>query len=295
MKENGLVDWILFVVLSMIWGSSFVLMKEGLVSLSFVQVASVRIVSAGIILLPVTLRTIGSIAGKKLALVILSGVLGSFIPAYLFCAAETGISSSMAGVLNSLTPVFVILFGILFFKHRIPIIKILGMGIAFAGSILLYKSSVAAGEPSRVFEVSLIILATMSYGANVNMVNKYLLKIPSLQIVAIAMSCCAIPAAMVLYWSGFFGLDFSAPLLWKSIGSSALLGVIGSAGASFLFYMLLKRAGTVFASMVTYAMPVVALLLGLWYGEAINSLQLLSMLIILSGVFITHRKNKSVT
>jgi drug/metabolite transporter (DMT)-like permease len=295
-KANVFWDWVIFISLSIIWGSSFVLMKEGLKGLSFTQVASLRIVTAGLVLLPITIRYILTIPRNKLLTVILSGLLGSLIPAYLFCAAETGISSSAAGVLNSLTPVFVILFGILFFKHKIPAIKILGMCIAFAGSILLYFSRADNDDGSKFIMVLLVIIATMCYGANVNLVNKYLLKIPSLQIVAIALTCCSIPALAVLYFSGFFKLDLLSPVVGSSIVFSSILGIIGTALASFLFYMLLKRAGTVFASMVTYAMPVVALLLGMWYGETINLLQVLSMVVILSGVFITHKKtnNKSI-
>ena len=276
--------------LSVIWGSSFVLMKEGLSGLSFTQVASMRIVSAGLVLLPITVRYITTIPKKKLPTIILSGLLGSLIPAYLFCAAETGISSSTAGVLNSLTPVFVILFGIVFFKHKIPAIKILGMVIAFTGSILLYFSRADSDDGSKFIMVLLVIIATMCYGANVNLVNKYLLKIPSLQIVSVALTCCSIPALVVLYFSGFFKLDLLSPVVGRSIIFSSILGVVGTALASFLFYMLLKRAGTVFASMVTYAMPVVALLLGMWYGESINLLHVLSMLVILAGVYITHKK-----
>ena len=290
MKADVFWDWVIFISLSIIWGSSFVLMKEGLNGLSFTQVASMRIVSAGLVLFPITVRYIITIPKKKLPTIILSGLLGSLIPAYLFCAAETGISSSTAGVLNSLTPVFVILFGIVFFKHRIPAIKILGMVIAFTGSILLYFSRTDSDDGSKFIMVLLVIIATMCYGANVNLVNKYLLKIPSLQIVSVALTCCSIPALAVLYFSGFFKLDLLSPVVSRSIVFSSILGVVGTALASFLFYMLLKRAGTVFASMVTYAMPVVALLLGMWYGESINLLHILSMLVILSGVYITHKK-----
>ena len=290
MKADVFWDWVIFISLSVIWGSSFVLMKEGLSGLSFTQVASMRIVSAGLVLLPITVRYITTIPKKKLPTIILSGLLGSLIPAYLFCAAETGISSSTAGVLNSLTPVFVILFGIVFFKHKIPAIKILGMVIAFTGSILLYFSRTDSDDGSKFIMVLLVIIATMCYGANVNLVNKYLLKIPSLQIVSVALTCCSIPALVVLYFSGFFKLDLLSPVVGRSIIFSSILGVVGTALASFLFYMLLKRAGTVFASMVTYAMPVVALLLGMWYGESINLLHVLSMLVILAGVYITHKK-----
>ena len=290
MKADVFWDWVIFISLSIIWGSSFVLMKEGLNGLSFTQVASMRIVSAGLVLFPITVRYITTIPKKKIPTIILSGLLGSLIPAYLFCAAETGISSSTAGVLNSLTPVFVILFGIVFFKHRIPAIKILGMVIAFTGSILLYFSRTESDDGSKFIMVLLVIIATMCYGANVNLVNKYLLKIPSLQIVSVALTCCSIPALAVLYFSGFFKLNLLSPVVARSIVFSSILGVVGTALASFLFYMLLKRAGTVFASMVTYAMPVVALLLGMWYGESINMLHILSMLVILSGVYITHKK-----
>lgn len=296
LKNKGTLEWLIFIALSIIWGSSFILMKEGLKGLTFTQVASIRIVSSGICLLPITIRHFKKIPKKKLPIVILSGVLGSLLPAYLFCAAESGengLSSSAAGVLNSLTPVFVIIFGVFFFGHKIPAFKVIGMCIAFAGSILLYYSRAGAdGSTLKLLMILLIVLATMSYGINVNMVNKYLLGIPSLQIVAVALSMSSIPALVVLYFTGFFSLPFHETVVYKSIFFSSLLGIGGTALASFWFYVLLKRAGVVFASMVTYAMPIVALGWGSIYGEGINLLQVTSMLVILAGVFLTHKKSK---
>ncbi len=291
-SKSALLHWGIFIILAVTWGSSFVLMKEGLRELSFTQVASLRIVFAGLVLLPVAVINLKTIAVRKIPVVMLSGVLGSLLPAYLFCAAETGISSSMAGVLNSLTPVFVLLFGLLFFKIKIPAIKIAGIALSFSGSILLYYAGKNSGSADGFFFILLIVIATMCYGANVNMVQKYLMGIPSLHIVAVAMGSSGMIALVVLWLTGFFEMDFEQIALQKSIGFTAILGILGTALASYLFYKLMKSAGAVFASMVTYAMPVVAILWGIVYKEPVNLLQVVSMLVILGGVYLAHKKKE---
>ncbi len=261
MGSNRVTNWFIFIVLSIIWGSSFILMMKGLVSLNAYQVASLRIIFSGVVLLPVAIRHIGSVPKSKLWVIFLSGVQGSLIPAYLFCLAETKIDSSLAGSLNALTPVFVLIMGTLFFQTRVAGNKILGICISFAGSVLLFFaqpfSSHAGGS---VFYTLLVIVATMLYGLNVNMVGKYLKGIPSLHIAAIALSLSAIPALIVLCFTGYFSQDiFSKPMLIAT-GYTFILGVFGTALASIFFYVLMKRAGMVFASMVTYAIPAVAIM-----------------------------------
>ena len=220
----------------------------------------------------------------------MSGVLGSLLPAYLFCIAEQDIDSALAGVLNSLTPIFVIIIGAIFFQSKTSTNKVIGILIAFSGSILLFLSQPNFSENSNAFHVLLVVIATIMYGTNVNMVHRYLNNIPSLQIAALALFLNSIPALIVLYFTGYFQLDLTDKGILLSTGFSFILGIFGTAVASVMFYMLIKRAGAVFSSMVTYGIPFVAIMWGMIYGEKIGWKQVLSLLIILAGVYVANRK-----
>jgi drug/metabolite transporter (DMT)-like permease len=292
--SNKLTNWLIFITLSLIWGSSFILMMKGLVSLSAYQVASLRIIFSGIVLLPVALKHFKTIPKNKLFIIFLSGVQGSLLPAYLFCIAETKIDSSLAGSLNALTPVFVIIMGALFFNNKVSNNKVLGICISFIGSVLLFLAQPTFAQDSNILYVLLVVMATLMYGLNVNMVGKYLGGIPSLHIAAIALVLNAIPALIVLYFTGYFSQDiFSTPMLIAT-GYTFILGVLGTAFASIIFYMLMKRAGMVFASMVTYAIPAVAVGWGVVYGEAVGWKQIICLAIILSGVYVANKVQKDV-
>ncbi len=290
--SKGFLNWFIFILLSIIWGSSFVLMKEGLKNLSAYQVASLRIVFSGIVLLPTAIKYIGQIPKDKIGIIFLSGLLGSLLPAYLFCVAEEGIDSALAGTLNSLTPIFVIITGALFFNSKTTANKVLGIVISFAGSILLLFSKGNMSESQNLLYISYVVLATIFYGINVNMVHRHLHHIGSLQIAAVALTLNAIPAAIVLAATGYFSLPLTSHSVLISTGASALLGIAGTALASVIFYMLVKRAGVVFASMVTYGIPVVAIVWGIIYGEEVGWKQVLCLLLILSGVYVANRKTQ---
>jgi drug/metabolite transporter (DMT)-like permease len=288
--NSNFFNWFLFVLLSIIWGSSFILMKEGMVGLSSYQVASLRIISAGIVLLPMALMSLRLIPKKLMWYVFFSGTLGSLIPAYLFCLAEEKIDSGLAGVLNSLTPIFVILSGALFFQSRASIYKIIGILIALFGSVLLFLFQPHFSEGNNLLQILYVLLATAFYGYNVNMVNKHLRHIPSIRIAAVAMLLNSIPALVVLFFTGYFSENIFDRQVLISTGYSAILGIFGTAIATILFYMLLKRAGSIFASMVTYGIPIVALLWGVVYGEEVGWKQVFGMGVILIGVWVANRK-----
>lgn len=288
--DNKLVNWLLFIALSFIWGSSFILIKGGLEHLSAYQVASIRVISSGLILLPVTLVSIRQIPKNRMFIVFLSGVLGTLLPAYLFCLAEEGIDSALAGTLNSLTPIFVIIAGALFFNARTTSNKIWGIIIAFVGTFMLFLSQPDFGHDSNLVYISFVVLATILYGINVNMVHKYLSHIGSLKLAAVALSLNAIPALVVLFFTGYFQQDLMATGTLMSTGFSTLLGIFGTAMASVLFYVLIKRAGAVFASMVTYGIPVIAIMWGLIFGEQIGWKQVVSMCVILAGVWVANMR-----
>ncbi len=285
--NKNLLNWLIFIVLSFIWGSSFILMKLGLEKLSSYQVAALRIVSSGVVLLPTAIKFYKLIPADKRFITFMSGVLGSLLPAFLFCKAEEGLDSGLAGTLNALTPIFVIIIGALFFKVKTSTHKVVGIIIAFTGSILLLLSNGISGSQNILY-IALIVLATIFYGINVNMVSKNLRGIGSLQIAAFALTTIAFPALLVLIFSGFFNLSFSDPAILKAIGYSAVLGVAGTAFASIIFYKLMKSAGPVFSSMVTYGIPVIAIMWGIWYDEKIGWQQWLCLLVILTGVFVAN-------
>ena len=220
----------------------------------------------------------------------MSGVLGSLLPAYLFCVAEIGIDGALAGTLNSLTPIFVIITGALFFSSKTSTNKILGILTAFTGSILLLISKGHMQESQNLLYVLYVVLATIFYGFNVNMVYKYLKDIGSLQIASVALSLNAIPALIVLYFTGYFSLPLTDSGVLYSTGHAALLGIMGTAVASIIFYKLVKSAGAVFASMVTYGIPIIANIWGIIYGEEVGWKQFACLLLILAGVYIANRK-----
>ncbi|MEP7255561.1 MAG: DMT family transporter [Ferruginibacter sp.] len=288
--NKGFLNWLIFIILSIIWGSSFIMMKEGLLHLTAYQVAALRIVFSGIVLLPSAIKHFKQIPKNKLLVIFMAGVLGSLLPAFLFCVAEEGIDSALAGTLNSLTPIFVIIAGALFFNSKTSANKILGIFIAFTGSILLLFSKGHMQESQNMLYVSFIVLATICYGINVNMVHKYLPDIGSIQIAAIALSLNAIPALIILIFTGYFNLPLTDSGILYSTGHAALLGIFGTAIASIIFYVLIKRAGAVFSSMVTYGIPIIANFWGIIYGEEVGWKQFACLLLILAGVYIANRK-----
>ncbi len=264
------------------------LMKEGLRSFSPYQVASLRMLFAGLVLLPFAIKALPQIPKDKMGLVLISGVSGNFIPAFLFCVAETQIDSALAGILNSLTPLFTILVGIGFFKVQTNVTKMIGVIIGFIGLCFL----LAAGKDMSLHNMGyagLVLIATLFYGINVNMVGRYLQNIGAFNIASVAFAFLILPSAAILFFTGYFNNDFANHLIIHSTLASAVLGIIGTSVASILFYYLIKRAGVIFGSLVTYGIPIVAVCWGMVYGEKITPMQYVWMGVILIGVFIANR------
>jgi len=267
-------------------------MKEGLTALSAYQVASLRMLFSGLVLLPFAISAFKKIPKEKMGTVFLAGFLGNFIPAYLFCIAETNIDSSLAGILNSLTPLFTILVGLSFFKTTINKQKMIGVMIGFIGLCLLFAAGKNISFQNLSF-ASLVLVATFFYGLNVNLVGKFLKNIRSIDIVSVAFAFLIIPSALILYITGYFSMSFNNPHFQQATIASIILGVVGTSIASILFYMLIKRSTIIFASMVTYGIPVIAVAWGVYFGESISILQIGSLLIILAGVYIVNKPQQA--
>ena len=287
-------DWFLFIALCIIWGSSFILMKEGMLALTPYQVAAIRIFCAGIILLPFSFAALKKLPTKTIPVIILAGLMGSFFPAFLFCIAETKIDSSLAGILNALTPLFTIVIGMLFFELKAGKQKLIGITIGFLGLLLLFVSN-GHLDTTNLSYTSLVLLATLMYGVNVNLVGKYMKEVGSFNIAIIAFSFLTIPCIIILIVTGYFDLPLTNPKVLWSTFASAILGILGTALANIMFYMLLKRSGALFASMVTYGIPLVAVIWGLFYGEQITMLQVVSMMVILVGVYLANISKEKAT
>ena len=292
MIKDKFINWALFIALSLIWGSSFLLMKIGLEALKPTQVAALRILSAGIMLLPFFIKSIKAIDNSKIALVFLSGSIGSFIPAFLFCFAETQINSSLTGMLNSLTPLFAVVLGALFFKVKNTWQQIAGVLVGLIG---LYFLVFPTGIPilGNLLYVSFILGATLLYAINANMVSDHLKGVTPITIASVAFVLHIIPCLVVLFVSGYFNLSFSNTSVIQSTFAASFLGALGTAFASVLFYRLVIRAGALFSSMVTYGIPFVAAGWGVVYGEKVTILQMGCLAIILSGVYLAKPKSKS--
>lgn len=291
MQDNKWMNWVLFIGLSVIWGSSFQLMKTGMEALSAYQVAALRMASAGIVLLPFFIRALRNIPKQKIGLIVWSGLLGNFFPSFLFCIAETRIDSALAGILNALTPLFTILVSVSFFQAKVSWNKWLGVSIGFIGLCLLFLSK-GVPDLSYVSYSSLVLVATICYGLNVNLVSRHLQGIDSIHIASAALGFLLLPALLTLFITGYFNHDFTATPVLFSTGASVVLGALGTALASILFYMLVKRAGVIFSSMVTYGIPFVALIWGFLAHEEITLLQIGCLGIILAGVWVTNKKIK---
>ena len=290
MKNDKLVSWGIFVLLCIIWGSSFILMKASKNELTWAQIASLRIFSAGIVMLPFAFFHFSRIPLKKIPLVIISAICGNLLPAYLFAGAITkNIDSGLAGILNSLTPICVVVIGILFFRSKIENRKILGVIIGFAGLALLTLAAEKGISFENIEYTLWILLATILYGFNINIVANYLKDINPVQIAVVSLAFMIIPTGIVLWVGDFLQLPFEDDATLLAVINSVMLGVAGSAIATALFYVLVKKAGALFASLVTYGIPFVAVTWGFIFGENITPLQIGCLGIILSGVYLANR------
>ena len=212
------------------------------------------------------------------------------MPAYLFAGAiAKNIDSGLAGILNSLTPICVVVIGILFFRSKIENRKILGVIIGFAGLALLTLAAEKGISFENIEYTLWILLATILYGFNINIVANYLKDINPVQIAVVSLAFMIIPTGIVLWVGDFLQLPFEDDATLLAVINSVMLGVAGSAIATALFYVLVKKAGALFASLVTYGIPFVAVTWGFIFGENITPLQIGCLGIILSGVYLANR------
>jgi drug/metabolite transporter (DMT)-like permease len=288
--------WGLLVVLSLIWGTSFILMKKGLVVFSALELGAARVSVAAALLLPFALREIGRVERSRLKWLALSGTVGTLIPAFLFAYAETRLASGLAGVLNALTAVFALLVGALLFGQRLTGLRVLGIGLGLVGTVVLMllggngDDTTAASGAGNAWYGLYIVAATVGYGLSVNVIKHRLHALTPVAVTSVLLLLIGGPAlAYLLLGTGFVHKLATVPGAWPAFGYIALLATMSTAVATVLFNMLIQRSTTLFASSSTYLIPIVALAWGALDGEAFNLWHAAGMVIILAGVFIIHR------
>jgi drug/metabolite transporter (DMT)-like permease len=289
MLKYKIINWSIFIFLSLIWGTSFILMKIAKEELTGIEIGSIRIFAGGLVFLPFAFFHLPKIPKGKLFFVILSGFLGSFFPAYLFAVAiENKIDSALAGILNSLTPLLVIVIGVLFFKSTLIRKKITGVVIGFIGLVILSLSEGGISLQNYAF-ASLILLGTLMYAFNINIVSKYLREVEPMHIATVSLSFMTLFSGIMLWYNGIAQKIQENEKAFLPFVITALLGIIATALATALFYVLIKRAGGLFASLVTYVIPVVAIFWGVLAGEQVTMVQIACLFLILGGVYLANK------
>lgn len=279
-------------ILSLVWGSSFILIKKGLNSFSPYQVGSLRVVFAGIMLLPTAFIHRKKFPKKNYPWLTICAVVGSFIPMFLFPLAEMHLDSSIAGIMNALMSIFVIVLGAIFFKYKTNFGELTGVTLAFIGVILLLQTSSSEGHggESQWFYFVLLIIAAMMYAFSGLLTQKYMGDISPLAWTAFIELVLFIPAIIALYLSGFFEVFSQKDNAWEGVGYIFTLSLFGSVLANIFYYKLIGETSASFASSVSLLMPIVAFMWGLVDGEVLGFIQITGGILIIAGLYF-GRKN----
>lgn len=291
--DKSLRNYFSIIFLAIIWGSSFILMKRGLEVYDYIQVATLRIVIAFISLIPFLPRAFFSVKKKHLKPIIIMSILGNGIPAFLFAKAQTELDSSLVGILNSIVPLFTLIFGICFFKTKPSKTHIFGIIFGFVGALFLIESSLAFNDVN--YYVLLVVLATILYSISINVIKKYLYDLDASSITAIAFLMIGPFAGIHLFTTDFITILTSHDDSIKALGYITLLSVLGTAIAVIIFNKLINNSTAIFASSVTYLIPVIAIIWGVFDGEQLTAYHIICVVIILIGVYLVNTKTSTDT
>lgn len=282
------VAWILLLLLALTWGSSYILIKRGLMSFTAPQLACLRVTLSALAFLPTFVWRIHKIDWSKWKGLLLIGITGNLLPAFLFANAQTQISSSLAGLLSSLTPLFTLLLGILLFKRPYVWTKTIGILVGLLGAALLVFFAQQGAVTGNPFYALFCVLATMCYAISSNTVQSYFNDMNPLTLSAASFIFVGLPALGYLISTDVIHTLQTVDTAWASLGYIAILSIFGTVLASIFFYQLVQMTDAVFASTVSYMVPVVALGWGIVDGEPINLFYLLGLGLILSGVYLSR-------
>lgn len=281
--------WFFLIPLALVWGSSFILMKRGLEGLTPIQLGSLRIIFAAVFLVIIGFKSIKQVQIRQWKFIVLTAFVGTFLPVYLFSFAQTQISSSVTAVLNALTPLNTLAIGALVFGIGFQKRQLVGVIIGFIGCTLLILHGAVNNPTQNYYYAVFVLIATICYGTNINLLKRYLLDLSPLSIVTGNFMVLFVPAVIILFFSGFADV-IQVSQIQTSVFYVMILGVIGTGIANILFFKLIQISSPVFASSVTYLIPVVAFCWGILDHESISLVQLIGAAIVLTGVYLSSRK-----
>lgn len=281
--------WVYLIILSIIWGSSFILMKKALINLSPVQVGSLRIIFTAITLFIVGFKQISSISKKQWYYIFLTAVLGTFFPAFLFAFAVKNIDSSITSILNSLTPLNTLIIGALFYGFPFLRKQFLGIIIGLIGAIFLILKGAEINPDQNYFYALFIVIASVGYAFNVNILKKHLNDLNALAITTGNFLILFFPALIVLWKTDFIHIE-TIQNTKESLYYLILLSIFGTAMAKTLFNRLVQISSPIFSSSVTYLIPFVAAFWGVLDGEKLYPSQIITGSLILFGIYLTNKE-----
>jgi len=287
--EAKKLRWIYLVVLSIVWGSSFILMKKALVGLTAIQVGALRILITAIFLVPFGFKSLLRIKRRHWYYLAISGFIGSFFPAFLFAYAVEKIDSSIASILNSLTPLNTLIFGALIFGFGFRKRQLFGVLIGLIGTILLILKGAELNPDQDYFYATFILVASVGYAFNVNILKKYLHDLDAFSITVGNFVLLIIPTLIVLWFTDFFQTFEVTETSINGILYLTVLAVFGTGIAKIMFNRLIQISNPIFSSSVTYLIPIVAISWGIFDGEKVTFFQFGSGFIILLGVYLVNR------
>jgi len=290
-KPKG-IHWLALALLVLVWGSSFILIKRGLVAFNSMEVGALRIGISFLVLSPLLFRHLGKVPRNKLVYFMAAGLIGNGLPPFLFAKAQTVIDSYMAGVLNSLTPLFTLLIGVALFSVKTRWVNVIGVIIGLAGAIGLL-TAVNGGELNNMWYGLFAVAAAVCYATNMNLIKQYLYGFNALTITSVAFMFIGVPSLIWLFaGSSFLTVLSDDPAGWSSLGYIAILAIVGTALAMIIHNWLIKQTSALFTSTVTYLMPVVSIFWGVADGEVFLPLYILWIAMILLGVYLANRRQR---
>ena len=287
--SNDYKKWIYLIVLAMVWGSSFILIKKSLIGLTPVQLGALRTFIAGVFILLIGFRSLKKIQKHQWKYIVVSSLLGTLFPAFFFAFAITGIDSSVASILNSLTSLNALIVATLFFGVVFKRVQLVGVLIGLVGTIMLILESSSLNPNQNYWYTIFVLTASLGYAFNVNIIKKYLSDIPAMSITAGHFILLIIPVFIILAFSGFFSSVEFTPETNTSIMYLIVLSVVGTGLAKIMFNKLIQISTPVFSTSVAYLIPIVAIIWGFIDGEKVSYLQLLAGVIILTGIYIVNK------
>jgi drug/metabolite transporter (DMT)-like permease len=283
------LKWVYLLVLSLIWGSSFILIKKGLIGLTAFQLGSLRIIFAALFLLLIGFKSLLKIPHHQWKYIALTSLFGTFVPAYLFAIAETQIDSSITAILNSLTPLNTLILGAAFFGITFRRNQIWGVIIGLLGCMLLVFNGAVNHPEQNYYYAILVLIASICYAVNVNLIKRYLSDLTPLSITTGNFLILLFPALGILLFTDFFDV-VHVEEVQHSLWFILILGVVGTGIANVIFFKLIQVSSPVFATSVTYLIPIVAFFWGLMDNETLTFVQGIGAFVILVGVYLSAKK-----